>query len=668
MEKFIKKYKIPIKLFLLLCLGIVILATTFYFLIPAILTYPEGTYATSFQHELENTDYNMQALAMAFAIFVLFAIVTFSKTYFLIEYADVIENPQKYNETKINLLKEKLYTTPYSMYILNIICPTLAITIIHAFTIHQLGITTLKIFILMFSFITVYVSMVFLYSKKLFKNIIVSLPLTDMSGFKKTSLKSTIFYHILPLILVSLLFTSLIGYSRLTYEKGNAIFEAYHEKLKVLSTKTYYSYDELVESLNNIELINNSDIIFIKDEDKFYDLDGNEINFSDFVKKYLNELSPSNNGRFYEYYGIDSQGASTEVKIGRNSYIVGVYYNISSPEILYYFVISFVILLLTNLLVLTLFSSSLSSDIKQIAKRFFDMARSKKGIVTEKLPVPTNDEIGDLCIAYNELQDLNNKNLEQLKSSQDLLVERERLASLGQMIGGIAHNLKTPIMSISGASEGLSDLTKELDMSIGNPQVTEEDYHAIVKDMNEWIEKIKTHTSYMSDVITAVKGQAVVFSEDQIYPFTIEELFNRVEILMRHELKNSITKLTIDDKTTKDDLIHGNINSLVQILNNMISNSIQAYNNPNKEKEINLSAKVENSRIIISIQDFGPGIPKDVQERLFKEMVTTKGKEGTGLGLFMSYSNIKAHFHGNITFETSSNGTTFKISLPIYKN
>ena len=292
----------------------------------------------------------------------------------------------------------------------------------------------------------------------------------------------------------------------------------------------------------------------------------------------------------------------------------------------------------------------------------------KKGIVAEKLPVPTNDEIGDLCIAYNELQDLNNKNLEQLKNSQDLLVERERLASLGQMIGGIAHNLKTPIMSISGASEGLSDLTKELDMSIGNPQVTEEDYHAIVKDMNEWIEKIKTHTSYMSDVITAVKGQAVVFSEDQIYPFTIEELFNRVEILMRHELKNSITKLTIDDKTTKDDLIHGNINSLVQILNNMISNSIQAYNNPIKEKEINLSAKVENSRIIISIQDFGPGIPKDVQERLFKEMVTTKGKEGTGLGLFMSYSNIKAHFHGNITFETSSNGTTFKISLPIYKN
>ena len=49
-------------------------------------------------------------------------------------------------------------------------------------------------------------------------------------------------------------------------------------------------------------------------------------------------------------------------------------------------------------------------------------------------------------------------------------------------------------------------------------------------------------------------------------------------------------------------------------------------------------------------------------------MITTKGKEGTGLGLFMSYSNIKAHFHGEITFETSSKGTTFNIILPIHKS
>ena len=75
-------------------------------------------------------------------------------------------------------------------------------------------------------------------------------------------------------------------------------------------------------------------------------------------------------------------------------------------------------------------------------------------------------------------------------------MERERLASLGQLIGGIAHNLKTPIMSISGATEGLTDLIKEYDESIGDPEVTNEDHHAIAKDMSEWVDKIKTHTAY----------------------------------------------------------------------------------------------------------------------------------------------------------------------------
>lgn len=68
----------------------------------------------------------------------------------------------------------------------------------------------------------------------------------------------------------------------------------------------------------------------------------------------------------------------------------------------------------------------------------------------------------------------------------------------------------------------------------------------------------------------------------------------------------------------------------------------------------------------ISIEDFAGGLPKNVEEKLFKEMVTTKGKNGTGLGLFMSYSNIKAHFNGNMRYETKKGrGTTFFIEIPL---
>lgn len=253
-----------------------------------------------------------------------------------------------------------------------------------------------------------------------------------------------------------------------------------------------------------------------------------------------------------------------------------------------------------------------------------------------------------------------------IKDNQDMLIEKERLASLGQMIGGIAHNLKTPIMSIAGAAEGLSDLIKEYDSSIEDPEVTVQDHHEIASDMNVWIEKIRTHLSYMSDVITAIKGQAVNFADQTSTSFTVKELMNYVDILMKHELKNALINLKAQADVDSSTEVKGNINSLVQVINNIISNAIQAYQSRGEtNKDIDFRIYKEGSNIIFKIQDYAGGLPQNVQEKLFKEMITTKGKNGTGLGLFMSYSNIKAHFSGNLRYETSSEGTSFFIEIPM---
>ncbi len=254
--------------------------------------------------------------------------------------------------------------------------------------------------------------------------------------------------------------------------------------------------------------------------------------------------------------------------------------------------------------------------------------------------------------------------MQTIKENQNMLMERERLASLGQLIGGIAHNLKTPIMSIAGAAEGLTDLIKEYEASVGDPEVTVDDHHAIASDMTEWVDKIRNYTEYMSDVITAVKGQAVTLSEEQAVSFTLDELVKRVDILMKHELKNALISLNVKMEADPNIVLHGNINSLVQVINNMISNAIQAYNGKTNE-EIDLVLSNEGKNVTISIRDYAGGLPQEVQEKLFKEMITTKGKNGTGLGLFMSYSTIRAHFNGNITYETEKGkGTKFDIVLP----
>lgn len=271
--------------------------------------------------------------------------------------------------------------------------------------------------------------------------------------------------------------------------------------------------------------------------------------------------------------------------------------------------------------------------------------------------------IGTLIIFKDTTQHM--LDIQTIKNNQDMLLERERLASLGQLIGGIAHNLKTPIMSISGAAEGLTDLVKEYEASVGDPEVTVQDHHDIAKDMKDWIEKIHSYTEYMSDIITAVKGQAVIMSEEQAVSFTLDELVKRVNILMKHELKNALVELNVSMQVNEQTVLKGNINSLVQVINNMISNAIQAYDGK-PDNKIDLILKKENNNIIISVKDYGCGLPDEVQKKLFKEMITTKGKNGTGLGLFMSYSTIRAHFNGNMTFETEQGkGTTFNIILPL---
>ena len=320
---------------------------------------------------------------------------------------------------------------------------------------------------------------------------------------------------------------------------------------------------------------------------------------------------------------------------------------------------------------------SSTKNLDNFKRAFYESIKNKKTYTVEYHNISTNKYfnveisplfntkvfIGVLLLFKDITQHV--LDIKKIKNNQDMLMESERLASLGQLIGGIAHNLKTPIMSISGAAEGLSDLIKEYDSSIDDPEVNSQDHHDIARDMMGWIEKIRDYTSYMSDIITAVKGQAVTMSETENTSFDIEELVKRVDILMKHELKSALLYLRVSVNVPEHTTLHGDINSLVQVINNMISNSIQAYNGK-ANQNIDLIIDKKDNNIYISVRDYGCGLPKKVKDKLFKEMITTKGKNGTGLGLYMSYSTIKAHFGGDITFESEiGKGTTFTITLPL---
>ncbi len=286
----------------------------------------------------------------------------------------------------------------------------------------------------------------------------------------------------------------------------------------------------------------------------------------------------------------------------------------------------------------------------------------KKYFITEVSPVILKKSFAGCIIIFKDVTQLKNS-MQELQESQARMMEQERLAFLGQMIGGLAHNLKTPIMSISGCASSIEALVEEGRESLGDEEVTEQDYKEIFGEMNEWLKKIHESSSYMSEVITAIKGQATTVVSAADAEFTVDELVKRVTLLMRHELFTSGNTLTIEYGGERGTLIQGDINGLIQVLDNFISNATYAQYGNGK---IVLGVTREQENLKIYVKDNGPGVSSQVKSRLFKEMVTSKGMKGTGLGLYISQAIVHGNFGGNLWYEDNpEGGAIFGMSIPL---
>ncbi len=254
--------------------------------------------------------------------------------------------------------------------------------------------------------------------------------------------------------------------------------------------------------------------------------------------------------------------------------------------------------------------------------------------------------------------------MQRLHDSQARLMEQERLATLGQMVGGLAHNLKTPIMSISGSSAAIDNLVDECAASIGDKEVTEEDYREIYFEMRDWLSKMRDACAYMSDIINAVKGQAANISQDAQVDFTADELMKRVSLLLRHELQRTSCSLEVVNETGEELRVHGDVNSLVQVVNNLVSNAAFAMQDKGGGTIIVRFFIVEGN-LRLTVEDRGSGIAPDVRNRLFRQMITNKGTQGTGLGVYISNTVIKAKFGGRMWAEDNpGGGAVFGLEIP----
>jgi len=263
------------------------------------------------------------------------------------------------------------------------------------------------------------------------------------------------------------------------------------------------------------------------------------------------------------------------------------------------------------------------------------------------------------------------KTLIDLKSTQSQLVQSEKMASLGELTAGIAHEIQNPLNFVNNFSEVNKELLAEMniEMEKGNYDEVKE----IAKDVSENEEKINHHGK-RADAIVKGMLQHSRSSSGVKEPTDINALADEYLRLSYHGLRAKDKSFNATMKTDFDESI-GNINIIPQdigrVILNLITNAFYAVDERKKlgitegyEPTVVVSTKKSGDKISIVVKDNGNGIPQKVLDKIFQPFFTTKPTgQGTGLGLSMSYDIVKAH-GGEIKVETiEGEGSEFIIQL-----
>jgi len=669
MKNFFNKYfrnNIMNKIFLSYAVSAILCACIFYNLLPQMLNYAP---MFSYIDELSGISYKMQ-----YYIMVSVALLT---GYFVIlfclkgvnEIEEYLKNPQDQMPEQLRVKTQKLFYLPYRIYAASIIVPVIVVMllILPMYIIEEASLFVfLRLFIMIISFFVLISIITLVITQREFKKLMFKAESYNEIDGMRIPMAGKLYIEIFSMFIIALLFSSLIGYSNNIRDKGDLISDSYTAGLKdKFKEQENLSRDKIKLLLYEIRTVQDTgDVRFLIDPEKNIETsDGKEL--EGYFLTYLYELSYKNGGFVYDVTE-ETRGVITTVEGENGTYTVGIKFRVASSNMVISYLINIIIVILLCALVLYFLSKAMSEDILSVAASLSDIASGEYESLNKKLPVTSNDEISDLIISFNKIQYLVQDYISQIQRNQEVLIQNDRLVSLGQLMGGIAHSLKTPISTASDSVICIENLANEYDESIDNEIVTKEDHHNIASEIKGHIADLKDTFDYINSIINSVKNYTTDLNNGNKEKFPVKELMSSVNILMSNELKKNSCRLNINTNMKDDELIDGDIKSLIQIIDVLISNAILAY--PQGNGQIDFSILKDENKIQIIVKDYGVGIPKSIQIKLFNKMVTTRGNKGTGIGLYISNSIIKAKFKGSLSFESEEGrGAKFRIVLPVKK-
>jgi signal transduction histidine kinase len=334
---------------------------------------------------------------------------------------------------------------------------------------------------------------------------------------------------------------------------------------------------------------------------------------------------------------------------------------------------------------------------QQLQMMTFEEDQRQRDLATEKINYQTKlktnlllaglvafSAIAIILYRNNKLKQKTNKTLkktlEDLKSTQAQLIQSEKMASLGELTAGIAHEIQNPLNFVNNFSEVSTELIEEVKSLRARPlqdpeeKLKTDELDEILDDIDGNLKKILYHGK-RADAIVKGMLQHSRSSTDQREPVNLNELADEYLRLSYHGLRAKDKSFNANIKTKFDESI-GNISIIPQdigrVIMNLLTNAFYAVNEKKKQSgekyqpTVTVRTKKMDNRVVLSVTDNGNGIPEKVVEKIFQPFFTTKPTgQGTGLGLSLSYDIVKAHGGRIIVSPHEKTGTTFIVELPL---
>jgi signal transduction histidine kinase len=302
-------------------------------------------------------------------------------------------------------------------------------------------------------------------------------------------------------------------------------------------------------------------------------------------------------------------------------------------------------------------SKTIQENMKTIRKTNKDLQQ-----VHEQLEDKVEQRTEELLVKNQELQQA----LENLKQTQDQLVHAEKMASLGNLVAGIAHEINTPVGVGVTATSHLQKVTKDFAhlYSVGN--VKRRDLTNYLAESDEALTIIFSNLERASQLIRSFKQVSVDQSSEARRVFNVKQYLGEILLSLHPKLKRTQHKITVQcDENLQMDSFPG---AFGQIITNLVMNSIIHAYEPDRAGQLTITIEPEEEqRICLIYSDDGKGMERDVVAQIFNPFFTTKrGMGGTGLGLYILYNIVKQQFGGSIECVSEpGKGTKFIIDIPV---